>query len=228
MTTALALDTITFFTSALMTLRLKNYLLHNTYLHILNPLKYLKRSPELLQIFLIRGIGMWISLGLYNLLLFPLTKSNYNLDIVYSTWVYSLIGLGALLSTRYLQSHAHTISNRHLLIGSFIGFSLAFLIYGFSKSIYFGALATIFVGITNGIHKVSTRAIMRGLCNESEYAETLSLEFFIGKGVELAVVTTSIALLPHETQWPPLVWISSGVFCIMALWVLISPHKTHT
>ncbi len=194
---ALALNAITFFIAAVFCLKLPNINYTTEPMNILMPLKYLHKNKKLLLIFFIRGFFLWVTLGLFNLLLFPIVAKNYNLDISYSTIVYSTIGAGAILGLHLINSRKYkyltffnrfsAISDTKMAIIGNLTYAFSIILFSFSSNKVLGLLSCLLVGVANGFQKVSTRSIMRKETSAKTYVEVLSLEFLLGKITDVSV-----------------------------------------
>jgi len=99
----LLIDTISFGLCALMALFLRSDLILERKVSLFRPFNYLSQKPLLKRIFLLRTVGFWIPISIFNLVMFPVAEEQFRgvfsngKEILGSAIFYSLLGLGATL-----------------------------------------------------------------------------------------------------------------------------------
>jgi MFS family permease len=235
LTVPLILDAFSFFLAGFLCFQLPKVGVYKEKLFILRPLRYLLKTPGLFEIFFLRAFAMWISLGLFNLLLFPITAMQYSLDLVYSTWTYSAIGLGAWAAVKFMGSNKERgngifasilgLSDPRLAMVSFFLYGAAELLFGYSTLLWVGFLAALLVGAANGVQKVTTRAITRKFTTAAQYPEVLGLEFFIARLTDLSVAFLFLWASQYGWTYHGGLWVSAVGFWVFALVFLSGRFK---
>ena len=221
----LSLDVFSFFVTAAMATRLVDDRTKIERRNFLAPLKYLSKTPGLLRIFLLRGVGYWIPVGIFNYTLFGIVKEHYGLELVNSAWIYAVIGFGSLLATRSLKNIE---TNEKTWIGRLPNGSLALValaILGVTRVAFlklptFGlAMLAIGVGgVCNGINATATQAIRSRLTTKTQFPEVVSLEQIVARGVDVAVQTLCLLLISAGfLTYSTAIWVSAGGLILLGL-----------
>lgn len=179
----LILDAITFFVAAFLCRRVGHDFEERTY-KIFRPLSYIWQRPELLSIFLIRSIGMWIPIGIFNFVLFAVLDEHYGVDLLNSAWVYIAIGFGSLVATTVLRRNEGWWSQKSDATIAAIGFAcLALTRFGFISLPSFTIALVVLAlgGLCNGANATVTQSLRRKICSAHELPEIMGLELFIGR-----------------------------------------------
>ena len=215
----LILDSCSFFVAALLSIALQNSPLKLNQVNILAPLKYLRSQSKLRDILLLRSVGFWISMGLFNYLLFSVVVDHFDLSIVNSAWVYSMLGLGAAAATNLTRN---PWTGKASWIGripegwlAFFGqWGFAFIIFLFAEipSFSVALVLLVFAGVFMGINAVATQALRRSLTTQSQFSEVVGLELILGRLTDISVTslaffTLSQGLLTYKT------WIEIAAGC---------------
>jgi MFS family permease len=221
----LLLDALSFLFAALVVLRLQDRAQeHDLHFSILRPIGYLRTSPALLRIFLLRSVGYWIPVGIFNYLLFSVIQDHYQLDIVNSAWIYAVIGLGSLSATLVLKDRTVVWADaiRKLPDAKLAALALTVLAItriGFLKLPSLGlALVVIAVGgICNGINVVTTQSLRRKLTTDAQFPEVVGLELVVGRLTDWAVASLFLAAVSHGwLSYETGIWISAGSLVVLA------------
>lgn len=238
---ALLLDCLSFLIAGFMAFKLlENREAHNSY-SIFSPFSYLKKNTALAQIFLLRSIGYWIPIGIFNFLLIPVIEEHYNTHLLNSAWAYAVIGLGSVLASQALVLPSNAKDRRtifEILIGQlrakaalFHDGQLAFgalLILAVTRisfiylPAFWIALGTLFVGgICNGTNAVATQSLRRKLASAQQLPEIIGLEIVIGRIVDFSVATLCKIGLDHGLTITQGIWFSA-VFLFFLAWMHLS------
>lgn len=223
----LYVDVATFFVAAALCLQIpKDHLKRYEY-SILKPLKYIWQFPALLQIFLLRSIGYWIPIGIYNYLTFSVVQEHYGLSLIYSAWIYSATGFGSALASATLKSSTggflikfknvikNTSDAKIALIATVtLGFTrIAFISL---PTFYIAILVIVVAGMANGFNAIATLSLRRKLTTDNQFPEIIGLEAIISKITDWAVATLCFLLISKG-----IITFSIGIWCAaISLWIL--------
>lgn len=154
---------------------------------ILRPITYLGKNHGLLQILLLRSVGYWLPVGLFNYLLFTVAAERYGVSPQNMPWTYVAIGLGSVISSQFLRANRGYIARIKdatiaSLALSFLAFArLAFLIV---PSFGWALLVLALGGISNGANAVTTQSLRRKLATDDQFPEIVGLELVLGRITE--------------------------------------------
>ena len=200
---------------------------------ILRPLTYLRKHPGLTQIFLIRSVGYWIPVGLFNYIIFAVLQDHYHAGLVNAAWIYALIGLGSM-------SASHTLRTPNSFLGSTLGrlkdAEIAFLsliVLAFTRiafinlpALSFAAIVVAISGICNGLNAISTQSLRRKLTTDRQFPEIVGLELVVGRLADWAVSSLCFAVLASKAMnYSQGVWISAISLFILAWFHLAKPLR---
>jgi|GEM_PF-2097278 len=187
----LVFDALTFFVAAWLC-RKVGHDFETRRFRIFRPLEYIWRRPEMLSLFLIRSVGMWIPIGIFNYVLFVVIADYYKIDLLNSAWVYIAIGVGSLISTSLLRSQKGWWSQRQDATVAVFGFALLALTrlaFINLHSFYWALLVLALGGICNGANATVTQSLRRKICSAHELPEIMGLELFVGRLCDWGVST---------------------------------------
>lgn len=218
----LLIDATTFLLAAILSIFLPAERIINQRLSIIKPLTYLKTNNPLMRIFVIRTLGTWIPIGIFNYAIFSVVEKHYNLGLVNSAWVYTAIGFGSLLATTALQNRnwnwLREMDDQKILFFGF--FSLALTRIGFLelKSFFIAFLLLVGGGVCNGLNMTASQSLRRKLTSDSEFAEVVSLELIIAKVVDVSTAgVCGFALSNNLLSYQNVIWLSAGSLMLVAL-----------
>ncbi len=225
---ALAVDTISFVLAFVYAFKLMRGPVYNHSMTFMKPLGYVFRRAILRNLFLLRSVYVWIPLGIFNVMVFPLITEKLNLGIEYSAWVYSLVGFGATMIAILLRSPRsqarNWISKKDDRGVAFAGLTLMALVtVGVSLGMgrFGSALLMVLFGGAMSLNAIATQSMRRRICSAKEFPEVVGLELIVGKLMEWFVVSVVVVYLG---QWGLNVngaFIVSGVaLLLLALYVL--------
>ncbi|MGE0616311.1 MAG: hypothetical protein AB7P04_11790 [Bacteriovoracia bacterium] len=190
----------------------------------LRPLGYLRRYPGLLQIFLIRSMGYWIPISLFNYLLFSVVTDHYGLPVEHSAIIYALTGLGSLVAAVNLRAGrsraarwAATLSDAKLAFLALAVLAVTrFLLIELPHFAW--ALLVLFIsGLCNGVNAVTTQSLRRKLATPEQFPEVVGLELLVGKFFDWGVGTlAAAALLNHWLTYQSGMWLSAALTLALA------------
>jgi hypothetical protein len=202
-----ALDAVSFLLAAIAAVGLTSRNIHIPKINILRPLGYLWINLPLRDIFLMRSIGMWFSLGLFNYLMFSVVVDHYGLTLTHTAWVYSALGLGAAVSSSILRKYADRLFNREYSVAFAAQCLFAVTIFGFFKipSFLSGFALILIMGCAMGANAVSTQALRRRFATNDQFPEVVGLEMVIGKLADSLIASIACQTLLTGTvsfqQW---------------------------
>jgi len=198
-----ALDALSFLVAGVMATAVEKRRVQMEAIHVLRPLKYIWSRPLLRDIFLLRSVGFWFSIGLFNYLLFSVVSEHYGLTLVYSAWVYSLMGLGAAISATWLRSPDGFKKTRFaglnegvMAMVAQIAFAITILAFIRLPSFSVALVVLVGTGLVMGLNAVATQTIRRKLCAADEFPEVVGLELVVGRlsdGLVSSIAGLSIA-----------------------------------
>ena len=192
----LALDAMSFFVAAFLCRRVGHDQEIRRY-KLLSPLLSLRKGGPLLWIFLMRSVGMWIPIGIFNFILFSVVTEHYGLDLLKSAWVYVAIGVGSYMASTWLRLRSGWISERQDSTVAVIGFVvLAVTRLAFMKLPHFHLALGVMAlgGICNGANAVVTQSLRRKFCAPEELPALMGLEILVGRLADWGVSTLLLYL----------------------------------
>jgi hypothetical protein len=156
---------------------------------LVNAIRVTANKSELISLFIVRGILIWISMGLLNFSLGPLAASNWQTDLKLAPLVYVAIGFGGLLFSWLVEKTVtpafhywfQSKSNSTHAIVSTLIYTSAVLTFSFSLNLVVSTIACVTLGFANGIQRVSLRQMTQRLCNVSEFHSFSSLLWTSGR-----------------------------------------------
>jgi hypothetical protein len=191
----LVLDATSFLIAGALALQIKGTVKSETETHVLNPIKYLFKLPELRGIFFLR-VSFWIPLSIFNYLLFSIVTENFGLGIEHSAWIYSALGLGATLAVSAIRNPVSGFLTRFGQIqeGSmaFLGqltLALMLVVFSVSRSLPTAIFGLIVFGVGMGMNAVATQALRRKFTTQSQFTEVVGLELVVSKFTDVAIAT---------------------------------------
>jgi len=233
----LLLDALSFFVAAFLCRKVGHDQEIRLY-RLLAPLGYLRKGGPLLGIFLIRSVGMWIPIGIFNFILFSVVTDHYGLDLLNSAWVYIAIGAGSYAASTWLRMRQGWFSQRQDSTIAVLGFfvlaltRLAFMkLPDFSLALVVMALG----GVCNGANAVVTQSLRRKICTPEQLPEVMGLELLVGRLADWGVSTLLLFLFTKKLMgYEEGIWasvISLGILTI-AMFVFrakyIDPSRSST
>lgn len=189
------IDACSFAIATFMSLWLPNDKMQSTALSIRRPIKYLLTNASLRNVFLLRTLGYWVPVGIFNYLIFSVVESHYNLRIVNSAWVYTAIGFGSLIASTALKKESWSILNLRKVDDQYIAFGALLLLgltrIGFLNLPSFSSAMIILVigGICNGLNATATQSLRRKFTTNGQFPEIIGLELIVGRIVDLGTAT---------------------------------------
>lgn len=190
------LDAGSFLVAGVMALGLRAAPCVDERIHILRPLTYLFNRPLLRDLFFLRSVGFWFSIGLFNYLLFSVITEKHGLTLIHSAWVYSILGAGATVATFIIAKWKEYRSMpSEGVMATFAQLVFGVAILGFlwieNRALIWPVLFT--AGIAMGCNSAATQALRRNLTTQGEFAEVVGLELVFGRAAD-ALVSTVAAL----------------------------------
>jgi hypothetical protein len=199
------LDALTFLATGFAAFLLKDSTLLFEGRSILKPLIYLKSNAGLRTIFLLRSIGYWIPIAIYNYLLFSVVTEKFKLGIEHTALIYSVTGLGSLFSATWLRMKSQWIFAKvgSLSDAKIAALSLLALAFNRVALLYASSFVTaLFVlwigGFFNGFNAVTTQSLRRKLTTHSQFGEIVALESLVGKLTDWGAGTIAALLLTRH------------------------------
>ena len=208
-TLPLVIDGISFGVCALLALFIRSEIKLERKASLLKPLKYFSEKPLLKKIFLLRTVGFWVPISIFNLVLFPMAEEQFkNIlnpgnELLGTAIFYSLLGFGATIGTLSVRKGFFKSS----LLGDgklafycqiMMGITLLLLIPNFN--FIFNQVIFFINGTFMGINALATQTIRRKLATNEEFVEVIALEPIFGRSIDYAVASTCI-LMPRS-WWP--------------------------
>ena len=194
----LLLDAGSFLIAGAMASRLRTTVQPLVSLNVLRPLSYLIKYPQLLRLTLLRSIGFWFSISLFNYLLFSVVTQKFHLEVERSAWFYSVLGLGATLSISCIRNPLTGILTRvgklnegYLAFVGQLAFGLALLGFIAFNSFLSVIVVLFFAGLGMGINAVGTQALRRKLTTPEQFPEIVALETLIARSTDVAIATAA-------------------------------------
>ncbi|HCM41632.1 MAG: hypothetical protein A2Z97_04475 [Bdellovibrionales bacterium GWB1_52_6] len=222
-------DALTFLISSSLCFRMDPKVLSTMRLSILKPLKYLKGNMPLLSIFLIRGVAVWIPIGVFNYLLYTLTEERFHIDISANGWTYVATAAGSVLSSMILGPRLRMFAKHHdAMLAAGGSLLIGLTRFGLLQVPSFAALiAVIFVaGIFNGSNMIASQTLLRRIASESEFPEVSALEQILGKLSDFLAATGSAFLVGggYMTYSTGIV-VSAVSFGLVAVLYVVAPLR---
>lgn len=182
------LDSFSFFAAAFLAIQLDDSKWKITY----NPFRSFQSivsNPGLLQIFLLRSVGFWIPVGVFNYFRFSVIKDYYHLDILNSVWIDVAIGAGGLLAMKAISRRGSSkvgflaLKDYQLAVIalSFVALSRLALIN--LPNVIMGIGVVLVAGFASGINAVTTRSIRAKLSDAvaADRPNIIALELIVGQ-----------------------------------------------
>lgn len=202
--------------------------------NILRPFLYLRWNKPLTHILIMRSVLQWIPIGLFNFLMFPVVEKKYELNGIYSAWIYVVIGIGSIFAAfvtkpdlflRYPLAQ-HIIKK----ISSMKDFELAFTamvllsLTRFSMVIVPNLESFLLIGLiggfANGLNAVSTQTIRRKLCDSRQHPEIIGLEVIFGRITDWVVGTVCVyGITQNVFDYKTGVVVSGIILLILAIMI---------
>lgn len=222
-TLPLVIDGISFGVCALLALFIRSEIKLERKASLLKPLKYFSEKPLLKKIFLLRTVGFWVPISIFNLVLFPMAEEEFkNIlnpgnELLGTAIFYSLLGFGATIGTLSVRKGLFKSS----LLGDgklafycqvMMGITLLLLIPNFN--FIFNQVIFFINGTFMGINALATQTIRRKLATNEEFVEVIALEPIFGRSIDYAVA--SICILMPRSWWPIQLAAAAGWLLIVA------------
>ncbi len=194
------IDVASFLIAMFMAARLRDSFLPVKY-KLFAPLSYLNKNKDQMKIFLLRSVGMWIPIGIFNYMLFPTIQSHYGLELINSAWVYVAIGLGSMIATGFLKDDIKFLRYmsdwKIAAVGLFV---LGLTRFAFISLPSFSMALAILVigGICNGANATATQSLRRKVTTTAQLPEFIGLELLVGRVTDVVVSTVCFILLQHH------------------------------
>ena len=208
-TLPLLIDGISFGICALLSLFVRSEIKLERKASLLKPLKYFSEKPLLKKIFLLRTVGFWVPISIFNLVLFPMAEEQFkNIlsqgnELLGTAIFYSLLGFGATVGT--LSVRKGLFKSSFLDDGKLafycqimMGTTMLLLIPNFN--FFLNQLIFFINGTFMGINALATQTIRRKLATNEEFVEVIALEPIFGRSIDYAVA--SICILMPRSWWP--------------------------
>jgi hypothetical protein len=192
---------------------------------LMAPLKALSRGGPLLWIFLIRSVGMWIPIGIFNYILFAVVVDHYGLDLLNSAWVYIAIGVGSYMASTWLRLRRGWLSERQDSTVAVFGFAilaLTRLAFMNLPDFYLALGVMALGGVCNGANAVVTQSLRRKICSPEQLPEVMGLEILVGRLADWGVSTLLLFLFSRGLiGYREGIWASFASLCVLtlAMWV---------
>lgn len=228
------LDACSFAVATIVSLWLPNENMPSTVLSIRQPIKYILANASLRNIFLLRTLGYWIPVGIFNYLIFSVVESHYNLKIVNSAWVYTAIGLGSLLASTALKKESWSrfnfgnIDDQHLAFGALLLLGVTRI--GFLNLPSFSSAMIILMigGICNGLNATATQSLRRKFTTNRQFPEIVGLELIVGRIIDLGTAAGCGLLIAHQAiTYTQAIWFSIVFLTVIAV-LHLSPTLSST
>lgn len=222
-TLPLVIDGVSFGVCALLALFIRSEIKLERKASLLKPLKYFSEKPLLKKIFLLRTVGFWVPISIFNLVLFPMAEEQFkNIlnpgnELLGTAIFYSLLGFGATIGTLSVRKGLFKSS----LLGDgklafycqvMMGITLLLLIPNFN--FIFNQVIFFINGTFMGINALATQTIRRKLATNEEFVEVIALEPIFGRSIDYAVA--SICILMPRSWWPIQLAAAAGWLLIVA------------
>lgn len=219
----LLFDMVSFIFCGFCAFFIKSHVSYDEKMHILRPFKYLGKKVSLLKILLMRTMGFWVPIGIYNYIIFKLAEKAFQdllpkqNTILATAFIYSLIGLGALVGNLIIRNNfvgLKKLSNNYIayIANILMGFSLLmFTIISGAKELL---VINFLLAVGLGMNALSTQTIRRMLASNSEFGEIVALEVIIGRGIEWLSATVVAVLILKNSFSDELLLIFGGVWLI--------------
>ncbi|MGK5088565.1 hypothetical protein WDW86_13485 [Bdellovibrionota bacterium FG-2] len=215
----LFVDALSFFAAGALSLGLPDGVKENQS-SLFRPFKYLGKRPALLQIFLLRSVGYWIPVGIFNYLLFSVFFESFGTEPLNSVWSYVAIGLGSGVSSRLLAKEKGILSHhKDTLIAAGALLLLAMTRFAFILVPSFGlSIAVLTIGgLCNGANAVTTQSLRRKLTTDEQFPEIVGLELVVGRFTDWAASTLIlIAVTKFGLSFSSGILISAGFLVVLA------------
>jgi hypothetical protein len=216
----LCLDALSFAAAAWMCSKLPPVGQTQSY-SLLRPFRYLGKNPALLRIFLLRSVGYWIPVGLFNYLLFSVVLDKFGLTTLDSAWTYVAIGLGSAVSSGVLRRNRGMLSGASdaVIAAAALGLlALMRLAFLFSPSYLLALLALTVGGLCNGANAVTTQSLRRKLTSDEQFPEVVGLELVVGRVTDwLASTLMFSAMVRLGIGFQAGIWLSSAMLSVLAI-----------
>ena len=205
----LAIDGISFGLCALLSLFIKSEIKLERKASLLKPLKYFSEKPLLKKIFLLRTIGFWVPISIFNLVLFPMAEEQFKnilsqgYELLGTAIFYSLLGLGATLGTISVRKglfKSSLLGDGKLAFYCQIIMAITMLLLISNINFIFNQVIFFINGTFMGINALATQTIRRKLATNEEFVEVIALEPIFGRSIDYAIA--SICVLMPRSWWP--------------------------
>jgi len=209
------IDVGTFLYAAWMASQLGDTVYSGNY-SLLRPVRYLRINRELFKVFLLRSVGMWLPIGVFNYMLFPTIQNHSHLKMIDSAWIYVAIALGSLVAASAMKKPTGFLSRQcdwRIASVGFVCFGLT--LFGFvSLPNYWLALVVLAVGGSfSGLGVIATRSIRRKVTTAEQLPEIMGLELFVGRITDFLVSSGCFYLLSRN-----LVTYTDGLIAAAVTW----------
>lgn len=192
---------------------------------IFGPLRYLFRTPGLREIFLIRSVGYWIPISIFNYLLFAVVTEKFGIGIENTAYVYAFTGLGSFAAATWLRSKRLWLSglmaswtDAKIACGALLCLSVTRIAFLKANSFELAVLVVALAGLCNGFNAVTTQSLRRKFATPAQFPEVVGLELVVGKFMDWVIGTlTAGALLYFGFSYEIGVWISAALLVPLAL-----------
>jgi hypothetical protein len=194
------LDALSFFICAVLALQVGKTYEVESY-GVFRPLSYLHKNPQMLRIFLIRSIGMWVPISIFNYSIFPVVQNHFNLNLLNSVWIYVAVGLGSFAATTVLRKKLKLIEQTSDWRLAQIGFfCIAITRLGFANlnSFYLALGVLSLGGFFNGMNAAVTQSLRRTHATSKQLPEIIGLELVVAKVTDWLTATSCFFLLSRQ------------------------------
>ena len=223
---ALAIDALSFLVCAVLSSKVCTNITYENKISLKNAMHYVLQSPSIRKIFVLRTIGYWPAMSIFNLVLFDFATKGFpdffgkENSILGSAIFYSLCGFGGFLGNYFIHKNILQVGNySNGKLAMFGMLFIAFVFLGFQLPINPTFLCVVYFlqAVGNGSVALATQTIRRNVTTQTEFAEILSLEIIFGRAVDWTGATLASLLLIGGYMTPTqLMLIASGWYLLAA------------
>ena len=201
-TVPILLDALSFFLAASIAINLAPETAHARY-NPLTAITVIFRTSGLREIFLLRSLGFWLPIGLFNYFRFSVINQHYGLDIVNSVWVDVAIGAGGMVAVRLLNFRGSALfgalKDYQITIAALLIMAATRIAFINLPSIYLGLAVVFLAGIASALNAISTRSIRAKLSDSvsAHRGNIIALELVTGQIAAFLVAGLSTYLSTH-------------------------------
>lgn len=213
----LAVDFLSFLVTAWLAMQLTAFAPIG-YRRLLPDFRVIGRSPQLFRLIMLRSVGFWIGCSAFNFVLFSVIAEQFNLDFVSSAWIYSALGMGAVVGGQIFRnfrtgelSQFGKANEVRLIVVGHVFFAVSVILFSVVKNLEWAILLFVVGGFGMGVNAVASQALRRQLTPLDDIPNVIAAEAIIARLVDGAIGVICAMLILKNWVSPQHLLICAGI-----------------